>query len=168
MAQAFGHHPCAISFNEFLGHGHSSSNMPTRFADTVEAVRVWDYVRPSLWANRQNDMLHSVLNARSGFCRRIRRTPDESPRLDCGKRCVVVLKVFSHMSSNRTSLAQLMAYKGTYIVVNERDPNDILCSLKYLSERGMNPHGMYVDGLLNMPSNARPDHLDTHQSWASL
>ncbi len=146
IAEAVANNRCSISFNEFFSHrgdqfstdrrrntflpeGVSESARGCLYADRGCRMMPRKCDGP-LWTQRRTFMLSALKAGREAFCRRSHGA-GESPGAGCDGRCVVAVKLFRGHIESEASLRDLLAYNGTRVVMDERDADDVQCSLNY-------------------------------------
>jgi len=133
VAEYVGSHPCAVSFNEILYHNRFPSNYEKRYIQNGDYKK---YLKLSHINGNPSNWLSSIKAARTTFCQ---GRPTEVKDV-CGDVCVVALKIHINLSKDYKEkfkgYKNLLAYKGSGVIVVERDFYQVYCSIDYARNGG--------------------------------
>ena len=157
VAEDIADHRCSISFNEMFNMRPGNLFHPQSMRRNARGC-IYPEGAPctslpggcnSKWYHqRLHHMLPALNLTRNAWCGRPNKGPDASPVASCNGKCVVAIKMFGPdmfrtpasrqvFDSYAHSFEELIAYKGTRLVIVERDAVDDECSYNYSRKSGM-------------------------------
>ena len=189
VAEEVADHRCSISFNEMFnsrpGDLYHPQGMAARargciYPEGSPCAGLTGGCNTRWFHQRSYHMLNALNLTRNGWCGRPNKTSDSSPAAACNGKCVVAVKMFGPdnfrneasrnlFDSYAASFEELIAYKGTRVVIVERDAADDECSYNYsrASNRwhGGNKAVEHAWKALNCHQEPSPEFESAHSQW---
>lgn len=156
VAEEIADHRCSISFNEMFNRrrgdlwhpqGMRRNALGCIYPEGSPCSSLQGGCDSRWYHQRLYHMLPALNLTRNAWCGRRSKGPNASPIASCSGKCVVAIKMFGPdmfrtpalrqvFDSYASSFEELIAYKGTRLVIVERDAADDECSYNYSRASG--------------------------------
>jgi len=156
VAETIADHRCSISFNEMFSHrggnlwhpqGMRGNALGCLYPVGPPCESIKGGCQSGWYRGRFHHALDTMIALSKSYCNR-KHNDRSSPAPSCNGKCVIAIKLFGpdqfandkrelYFNAYKDSLAELMTFNGTRVVVVERDAADDECSYNYSKRSGV-------------------------------